>query len=68
VKLRFGSPLKCLVEYKGEKRKLTGFANYPLWYDEEDMGTNLPVFDTKRYGSAGSALLQCFVYVGGLDS
>ncbi|KAI9767531.1 MAG: hypothetical protein M1840_005568 [Geoglossum simile] len=63
VQLQFETPLKFLVEYKGQKRLLTGFADYSLWYDEEDMGTNLVVVEAKRHGNAGSALAQCLAYM-----
>jgi type I site-specific restriction endonuclease len=67
VQLQFPTPLKYLVAYKKQKRMLTGFADYSLWYDEaETMGTNLVVVEAKRNGNAASAEAQCLAYMGTL--
>jgi hypothetical protein len=66
LNLRFETPLKCLVKYKKQERMLTGYADYSLWYDDEDMGTNLVVVDAKRCGI--SAQPQCLAYMGKLNS
>lgn len=64
LQLQLETPLKYLVEYEGEARMLTGFADYSLWYDKKDMGTNLVVVEAKRFGNTTSAKSQCLAYMG----
>lgn len=64
LQLQLETPLKCLVEYEGKPRMLTGFADYSIWYDEIDLGTNLVVIEAKRDGYTGSARSQCLAYMG----
>ncbi len=64
LQLQLETPLKYLVEYEGEARMLAGFADYSLWYDKKDMGTNLVVVEAKRFGNTASAKSQCLAYMG----
>jgi hypothetical protein len=64
LQLQLETPLKYLIEYEGEARILTGFADYSLWYDKKDMGTNLVVVEAKQFGNTASAKSQCLAYMG----
>lgn len=69
ISLQFETELKCPVEYKNQKRMLSGVADYTLWYDTyESAGTNLVVVEAKRRRWTVKAVGQLIAYMGELYS
>ncbi|KAI9775168.1 MAG: hypothetical protein M1839_001419 [Geoglossum umbratile] len=64
LSLRFETELKCPVTYKNEHRLLSGFADYSLWYpDENGTSTNLLIVETKKLGTYETATGQLLAYM-----
>jgi hypothetical protein len=69
ISLQFETEVKYPVEYKNQKRMLSGVADYTLWYDSyESAGTNVVVVEAKRRGWTIKAVGQLIAYMGGLYS
>ncbi|KAI9774569.1 MAG: hypothetical protein M1840_002818 [Geoglossum simile] len=64
LSLRFKTELKCLVTYKNEYRLLSGFADYSLWYpNENSTSTNFLIVKTKKLGTSETAIGQLLAYM-----
>lgn len=67
LSLRLETEICHQIAYKGEKRLLTGIADYTLWYDDQSKyGTNLLVVEAKRPGAIYDAENQVLGYMGEL--
>jgi hypothetical protein len=64
LRLKLETPFKHVVEHEGQKRTLIGSADYSLWYDRTDMGTNLVVVKGKQFGDTAAVQSQCLAYMG----
>jgi hypothetical protein len=56
--------LELAVTRWGEKKLLTGKADYTLWYDDQSIGTNLIVVEAKKADSFSTGVPQCLGYMG----
>jgi hypothetical protein len=66
--LQFETELKQPVVYKNERRLLSSFADYSLWYpDENTPSANLIIVEVKKFGTSDSAVGQLLAYMGKLN-
>lgn len=71
LSLQYETKLEKEVIYEGEKRLLSGAADYTLWYapcTPKDLSTNLIIIEAKKTQSADSCLGQIAAYMGIIHS
>lgn len=66
--LMYETHFESLVTHRGEKKLLSGFADYSIWYDsaidQKLLATNLLIIKAKKYGTTTLALPQLAAYMG----
>jgi hypothetical protein len=64
--LRWETSLTWVINFKGEKRTLTGRVDYSLWYDTtfKDLTSNLAVIEAKGERTLSEAKAQLLCYMG----
>lgn len=67
LELQHETQLQRQITFQGEKRLLSGFADYTVWYDSEkktNFATNLIIIEAKKVGSTDTCLGQLTAYMG----
>ncbi|MCJ1484208.1 hypothetical protein MMC06_004376 [Schaereria dolodes] len=67
LELRHETPLNRQVNYEGEPRMLSGFADYTVWYNspkKAKFATNLIIVEAKKLHSTDTCLGQLTAYMG----
>lgn len=67
LELQHETQLSYQVTHKGEKKLLSGFADYSIWYDsaaKDTLATNLLIIEAKRQKGTDFALAQLAAYMG----
>ena len=71
LELQHETPLHQEVLFKGEKRMLTGYADYTVWYEsrqKSSLGTNLVMIEAKEPNATDTCLGQLAAYMGVIHS
>jgi hypothetical protein len=66
ISLTAETHLELEVKYKGKTHFLNGKADYSVWYDDREMGTNLVICELKDIGGVATGIPQCLAYMGKL--